>query len=519
MLALATQNDDLYVAPAAKPKREQAISEPLYSHQPSITLDDPEIAQRFVKEDRGITLRNVRRLCWIAMILIPAAVVLDWFAYPHLIEEFFLWRVMSTLCLISVLFAAHTRWGKRNYRLLTVVVPMIPAFFISLMIRATHDPSSGYYAGLTLCLVALALMFHWTFIESIAAVITVLILYITAVYEPLTQSLSSVQIGNFVNNCVFIILNSVVITSASFYHCNIRVREFLTRMEGDQQRQALSKQNEELSTTLKQLRETENQLVQSDKLASLGRISAGIIHEINNPLSYANQALFVLGKKIRKLPEDTQPELERVTADIKDGITRVSSVISDLRSFSHPDSGHLTEVPLADTVANAIRIMANQIREAEVEIELQVDPTAIIMADRNHIIQVLINLTQNAIDAMQGREHRLLSIRSQDEGERLQLTVRDSGTGIPHENLPRVFDPFFTTKDVGEGMGMGLAICYRLIQQMGARIDVNSHPGFWTEFTLSLATPTDPDLLCLKVSSHPCPAAPGHPASSTSMTK
>jgi hypothetical protein len=150
MLALATQNDDLYVAPAAKPKREQAISEPLYSHQPSITLDDPEIAQRFVKEDRGITLRNVRRLCWIAMILIPAAVVLDWFAYPHLIEEFFLWRVMSTLCLISVLFAAHTRWGKRNYRLLTVVVPMIPAFFISLMIRATHDPSSGYYAGLTL---------------------------------------------------------------------------------------------------------------------------------------------------------------------------------------------------------------------------------------------------------------------------------------------------------------------------------------------------------------------------------
>ena len=492
MIALATHEDDLPVAAAAKPKREQTISEPLYSHQPSITLDDPELADRFVKEDRSITLRNVRRLCWIAMILVPAAVVLDWFAYPQLLEQFFIWRVMSTLCLIPVLIAAHTRWGKQNYRILTVVVPMIPAFFISLMIRATQDPSSGYYAGLTLCLVALALMFHWTFFESIVAVVTVLTLYVTAVYEPLTENLSSIQVGNFINNCVFIVLNSVVIISASFYHRNIRVKEFLTRMEVDQQRQALSQQNTEISTALKQLRETEHQLVQSDKLASLGRMSAGIIHEINNPLSYANQALFVLGKKIRKLPEDTQPDLERVTADIKDGIARVSSIISDLRSFSHPDSGNLTEVPLADTVANAVRIMANPIREADIDFELEVDPTAWIMGDKNHLIQVLINLMQNAIDAMQNREPRQLSIRSQDVGDYLQLTIRDSGTGIPHENLPRVFDPFFTTKDVGEGMGMGLSICYRLIQQMGARIDVTSHPGFWTEFTITFTTPPAP---------------------------
>ena len=474
--------------PASRP-----ISEPLQLPQPLITLDDQQLKRRFDKEDKAVTLKNVRRLCIIAIILVPLAIVLDWFAYPQLLQQFMVLRITSSLLLVPVLWLTYTRWGQRHYRKLTVIVPMVPAFFISLMIRESGDPSSGYYAGLTLCLVALALMFHWTHIESIVAVALVLTMYIAAIFEPLMHGMKPGVVGAFINNCVFILLNSVVIISASFYHRHIRVREFLTRVEVEQQREALTTRNDELTETLKQLRETENQLVQSEKLASLGRMSAGIIHEINNPLSYTNQALFVLKKKTKDLPEEKRAPIERIIGDIKDGITRVSSIISDLRSFSHPDSGHLTEVSLADTVFNALRILGNSLSDADVSVETGLDETLIVQGDKNHIIQILINLIQNAIHAVKDKPERLITIRAQVDGDRTQLVVRDNGTGIPHSDLPKIFDPFFTTKDVGEGMGMGLSICFRLMQQMRGTIEASSHPGHWTEFTLTFYnTPPPP---------------------------
>ncbi|MBL9117896.1 MAG: hypothetical protein JNJ83_23000 [Verrucomicrobiaceae bacterium] len=471
-------------APAARP-----VTEPMVLHQPVITLDDPVLKRKFIAEDRELTLKNIRILGVIAMVLVPFATVLDLVAYPHHYWQFLLLRILCVLCLVPVIAVSYTRWGRRRYRALTVIVPMVPAFFISLMIRESGDPSSGYYAGLTLCLVALALMFHWTFHESIVAVVLVVLMYLSAVADPLMRGLKPSIVGDFINNCVFILLNSVVIISGSFYHRNIRVREFLTRMEVEQQRQALEAQNTELSDTLQQLRVTETQLVQSEKLASLGRLSAGIIHEINNPLSYTKQALFVLKKKFGDLPAERRDAVDRIFGDINDGIGRVSSIISDLRSFSHPDSGHHSDVRLAEMVTNALRMMSSVLDDEGVAVELELDEQIVVLGDRNHIIQILINLIQNAVDALKGREDARISIRTQLAGSSLQLVVRDNGPGIPHENLQRVFDPFFTTKDVGEGMGMGLSICFRLMQQMGGAIEASSHPEHWTEFTLSFPIP------------------------------
>ena len=110
----------------------------------------------------------------------------------------------------------------------------------------------------------------------------------------------------------------------------------------------------------------------------------------------------------------------------------------------------------------------------------------LVVGDRNQIIQILINLIQNAIDASKSIENPKITVHTSEANGRVYLHVRDNGCGIPPENLPKVFDPFFTTKQVGEGMGMGLSVSFRLINQMGGGIDVSSEVGQGTEFTLWL---------------------------------
>jgi len=352
------------------------------------------------------------------------------------------------------------------------------------MIHASGEAWSNYYAGLTLCLVAIGLMFHWTFKESAIAIGLVFIFYVSATYSLIAHCVQQGMFGIFINNCVFILMNSVVILSGSFYHHRIRVREFLIRAEVEQQREILEDRNGELVNTLAQLHETESQLFQSEKLASLGRMSAGIIHEINNPLNFTNQAIFVLKKKGKHLPEAERESFERILTDVKEGIGRVSSIVSDLRSFSHPDGGSATTECLADVVQNTARLMSNQLKDNNVDFDAEVREGTLVVGDRNQIIQILINLIQNAIDAAKDQAEPQITVHTTEGNGRVYLHVRDNGCGIPPENLAKVFDPFFTTKQVGEGMGMGLSVSFKLMNQMGGGIDVTSEVGQGTEFTM-----------------------------------
>ena len=471
----------------AAPLRRPRPARRSFWHGP--LLRDPALNERFISEDRVLTLRNVRILCWIAITLVIGAVVLDWFAYPQLVATFLGYRLLCALCLTPVLFLITTELGHRYYRAFTIIVPMLPALFISLMIHAAHDPGSGYYAGLTLCLVAIGFMFHWTFVESIIALCLTLVFFFLANAWIIWEGLPLTMLGAFVNNTVFILLNGIVIICGSFYHHRIRVREFLNRVEIEQQREELTARNDTLTTTLRQLRETESQLVQSEKLASLGRMSAGIIHEINNPLNFANQALFVLKKKGRHLPDTEREHFDRIVTDIKDGIGRVSAIVSDLRSFSHSDGGAHTAVDIADVLQHAARLMSQPIEDARAQLDIETPENAFVIGDRNHLIQILINLLQNAIDAVRETEEPAITIRVMEQAEHTELHIHDNGCGIQPQNLSRIFDPFFTTKAIGEGMGMGLSICYRLMHQMRGSIDVASEPGTGTTFTLRFPTP------------------------------
>jgi len=260
-----------------------------------------------------------------------------------------------------------------------------------------------------------------------------------------------------------------------------------------QMQRKLARQNKVLEATLEQLKETETQLVQTEKMASLGRMSAGIIHEINNPLNYAKTGLFTLRKKSKHVPSDQQEDFAEVLKDIEDGVDRVKDIVSDLRTFTHPREDKLDEVEVGKPVAAALRFLSGEWKD-KVPVHQQFNAHQIIMGNESTLLQLLTNLFQNALDALKSRGERpdeaAIWIEDKLTEHTYSLIVRDSGSGIPSHVLDKIFDPFFTTKDVGQGMGLGLSICYRIMQQHEGRINVRTEPGKFTEFTLEFPLKT-----------------------------
>lgn len=252
--------------------------------------------------------------------------------------------------------------------------------------------------------------------------------------------------------------------------------------------QELFHQKQHLEATLEQLKDTESMLVQNEKLASLGRLSAGLIHEINNPLNYVSQGLQLMRLSTKMLPENEQAEFKDTLKDVNDGVNRVIRIISDLRGFTR-NSNELSHTVNLDTlVTTGLRFFSHVWKEG-IHHEESVPDQLEAKGDSNQIMQVFINLVQNGIDAMQSKKYSegetpCLSINACEFGEQVRLSVRDNGVGIPEDVKKNIFDPFFTTKDVGQGMGLGLSICKRIVSEHGGQILFQSETGVFTEFTL-----------------------------------
>jgi signal transduction histidine kinase len=265
---------------------------------------------------------------------------------------------------------------------------------------------------------------------------------------------------------------------------HVRIKNLV---ESHQYQRKVSKQNQALESTIEQLKETETQLVQTEKLASLGRMSAGIIHEINNPLNFAATGLYTLRNKSKYLAPEQQEEYQEILKDVEDGIKRVKNIVSDLRTFTHPDTEGRDQVEVSEVVSASLRFLSNEWK-SHVEIVQNLTEHQTIWANKNKLIHVLVNLLQNSLDALKAKtfteEKPTLWIDSRLAPGKSILVVRDNGTGISAEHLDKIFDPFYTTKDVGAGMGLGLSICYRIVQEYEGRITVRTEAGKFCEFTL-----------------------------------
>jgi two-component system sensor histidine kinase PhcS len=443
-----------------------------------------EIREAFVEYDRQVILNNVIVGCMIGIVLMPLGTLLDFFVYRDDVIYFLRLRLMCSLLIAIFWMIVITPFGRRHPRSLGVLLAFFPAFFMSWMVFATTGISSPYYAGLNIVLVVVGLVLHWTVVESVAVVSVTMLMYITACW--LHGGIS--EVSNLVNNLYFLVLTGIVIITGSYFHNKTRFREFAFRYQLDQSRKALE-------ASLQQLKENEMQLVQSEKLASLGRMSAGIIHEINNPLNFATTGLFTLRKKGKHLAPEQQADYSEVLTDVEDGLKRVQAIVSDLRMFTHPNTEQLDPVPVAEVVTPALRFLSNEWRDT-VQIEQKFAEHQTILANKNRLIQVVVNLLQNSLDALKAKsftsgEKPTIWIEGRLESGQSILSVRDNGTGIESKHLDKIFDPFFTTKDVGEGMGLGLSICYSMVQEYGGKISVKTEPGKFCEFTLEFPVRTN----------------------------
>jgi signal transduction histidine kinase len=256
------------------------------------------------------------------------------------------------------------------------------------------------------------------------------------------------------------------------------------------QQKELFIQKQRLEAALDQIKETESLLVRNEKLASLGRMSAGLIHEINNPLNYSSQGLQLMREAMPKLPDADRSRYTEILEDVENGVTRVTRIVADLRSFTRGNMMESSQVFQAEPmVKTTARFFAHEFKDG-IDFSMDVPEDVLIRADSSQITQVLINLIQNAIDAMREKsypagERPTLSIHAEvNEQGYIQLIVKDNGPGVPEDIVHQIFDPFFTTKDVGAGMGLGLSICHRIMEEHGGRIEVRSQRQQGTVFTL-----------------------------------
>ncbi|AZD17629.1 ATP-binding protein [Pseudomonas chlororaphis] len=241
------------------------------------------------------------------------------------------------------------------------------------------------------------------------------------------------------------------------------------------------------------LRTAQDGLVQSAKLAALGQMSAALAHEINQPLTTQRMQLATLRLL---LDHGRIDEAYQALKPLDDMLTRMASLTGHLKTFARKSPSGLRErLDLAAVVDQALQLLDTRLRDEQVDTRLQLTRPAWVRGDAIRLEQVLINLLRNALDAMRDKPLKHLEIRLEADQQLWSLSVIDSGGGIAEEHLPNVFDPFFTTKPVGDGLGLGLAVSYAIVHELGGRLSAGNQ-GQGAIFTLSLPIDLEAHIPC-----------------------
>ena len=231
------------------------------------------------------------------------------------------------------------------------------------------------------------------------------------------------------------------------------------------------------------LADTQRQLAQADKLASVGRLAAGVAHEINNPLT----GVLSYASLLRKRMEHDPPACEDLDVIVRETV-RCRGIIRELLDFARPAAPARKPMDLNDVVRRSVSVVMTQLtlNHVDLSLDLAADlPTA--HADGNQIQQVVVNLLLNAADAIGEEGGQIRATTRPAPAGAIEFKLEDSGRGIAPEDLPRIFEPFFTTKG-NHGTGLGLAVSWGIVEAHGGTLEVQSEPGRGTQFTLRLPT-------------------------------
>jgi two-component system, sensor histidine kinase PhcS len=429
------------------------------------------------RELNAFRLSFSRACAIVAAVLILSGLGLDYTLYPEQFHQLAPLRLFATAVVVAIyLVLRNTSFALRWVIPLTLAWLAVPQIMISWMIWATEGSRSIYFVGLHLALYAPGIILPITFFASMAfGVFTYAVYFIACYLHPGGLE----DIGRFTGYSIFIIFSAVLSSFCTYF--NERARTHLFQL----QRQVAEK-NASLQEINAALAEVKGHLIQQEKMAALGTLSAGLLHELNNPVNYSLMAVNV-ALKGSAAREDAS--LRECLDDAREGMQRVQKIVSDLKTFAYQKPGEEGNrvFLLEKAIESALRLTAYELKNIDIALDLPQDTH--VRGDEPAIIGVLINLLTNAAVALHSaaRPAPRIELRAQAQDGRLSLTVRDNGTGITSEDLPRVFEPFFTTRDVGQGLGLGLSVSYAIIQRHGGTLRVASEWGAWTAFTFDLA--------------------------------
>jgi signal transduction histidine kinase len=278
----------------------------------------------------------------------------------------------------------------------------------------------------------------------------------------------------------------------------------------------LIREKKNLQNTLEELRDTQQMLIQSEKMNALGKMVAGVAHELNNPIAFVYSNLFSieqyvsefantskqindliqqkadkeLAAEIAEIHKETDwyellDDISDMSRESKAGIERIKNIVADLRKFSRLDEGDIKQIDLVESIKSTVNIVRAEMVRKQIDFEMSVPQQLIVECYAGQLNQAIMNVLINAIDAVdvQGK----VSLGACVENENICITITDNGSGIPDEIKNRIFEPFFTTKPVGSGVGLGLSITYKIIHDLHrGTIQLHSLPGQSTSFKITI---------------------------------